>query len=591
MQVPYTPVASEKPSSSGTPSFSPSVSANAFGGQAAEAMGTAAKMVGHADVALYGQISDLGKEIGKVGNEMWERAVALQQLRNDTEARDAEAKYMIDAGTLHANYNSLTGKAAVDAFPAYMEGLTKAREKIRDNLTNDDSKRRYDGPSQTLLSRSIFNGASHAATANKQWQLTTAKSEMELDAKTVEDDPQNDILFQQKLMRTRNNAAQISLLQGNDPNSAPEQELALKAQSALWSQRIIGLSRTAPFEAATLLDANKTKMTGADFLKVDNTVRAQSRAVGSRNIANEVYTSSLDAEGNLTKTLTQMEKEVDARAKELSPNDPILAHQAVAALQGKFNQDKSARRQEEVTNIQTVAGGIEKGVRDIRDLRQDPKVAAAIDALPESKRLAIPGQINRYNAARDKVSNEGAWVRINGVSNNDVTEFLNMDLTQQGLSQPDMKHFMAKQRKMIETPGQDPRIDRAKRIIRSAMPETLEALKIYKREPSNKDEYDKYTGAVGQAIDVWTTENKKPPTDKEIAEIIGPQIVKQVSEPGMLWGTNDVPFFRRAVPKAFADDLKAAMIAKNAKEPDEAEIRRTYNRVEFIKLYGKKEAK
>lgn len=591
MQVPYTPVASEKPSSSGTPSFSPSVSANAFGGQAAEAMGTAAKMVGHADVALYGQISDLGKEIGKVGNEMWERAVALQQLRNDTEARDAEAKYMIDAGTLHANYNSLTGKAAVDAFPAYMEGLTKAREKIRDNLTNDDAKRRYDGPSQTLLSRSIFNGASHAATANKQWQLTTAKSEMELDAKTVEDDPQNDILFQQKLMRTRNNAAQISLLQGNDPNSAPEQELALKAQSALWSQRIIGLSRTAPFEAGALLDANKTKMTGADFLKVDNTVRAQSRAVGSRNIANEVYTSSLDEEGNLTKTLTQMEKEVDARAKELSPNDPILAHQAVAALQGKFNQDKSARRQEEVTNIQTVAGGIEKGVRDIRDLRQDPKVAAAIDALPESKRLAIPGQINRYNAARDKVSNQDEYQRLYGLSNNDVEGFLNTDLTQEKLSQEDMRKLQEKQRKMKEVPNSDPRVGRAIGQIRGAMGSQLEALKIYKREAGNKDEYDKFTGAVQQALDVWTEENKKPPTYKDVVETIGPQVLKTIKEPGMLWGTNDVPFFKQSIPSTFSDKVKADVVSKGGVEPTEEQIRRAYIRTEFIKLYGKKDAK
>lgn len=591
MQVPYAPVPTEKVNAGGTPGLNVSVSATAFGSQAAEAQGAAAKMVEHADVALYGQISDLGKEFGKVGNEMWERAVALQQLRNDTEARNAEAKYMLDAGTLHANYNSLTGKAAVDAFPGYMEGLKAAREKIRDTLSNDDSKRRYDGPSQTLLSRSIFNGAGHAATANKQWQLNTAKSEMELDAKTVEDDPKDDILFHSKLKRTRDNAAQIAAIQGYEPGSAPEQELALKASSALWSQRIIGLSRTAPFEAAALLDANKTRMTGQDFLRVDNSVRSQARAVGAANIADFVYKSNLDEEGKSTKTLAFMEDEVAAHAKANSPDDPILVQHAIASLRGKYNQDKSARRQEELANLEVVRGALLKGPIDIRQMRMDPKVAAAIDALPASKQVAIPGEINRFNASANKISNQENYNRLWGMSNNDVEAFLNTDVTKEGLSQEDMRKMMEKQRKLKEYPSQDPRVGRAIGQIRGAMGSQLEALKIYKREAGNKDEYDKFTGAVQAALDVWTEEKKSPPTYKDVVETIGPQVIKQVSEPGMLWGTNETRFFKQAVPSAFADKVKADVVAKGGTEPTPEQIHRAYIRIEFIKLYGKKEAK
>lgn len=591
MQVPYTGVPTEKPDARGTPSYNVPVSANAFGASEAEAQGAAAKVVGHADVAMYGALSDLGSEFRKVGNEMWERAVALQQLKNDTEAREADAQYMIEAGKLHADFNALTGKAAVDAFPQYMTQLKETREKIRGTLTNDDVRRRYDGPSSTLMSRSIFNGAGHAATANKQWQLKTATSEMELDAKTVEDDPQDDILFQTKLKRTRDNVAQVSAIQGFEPGSAPEKELALKAQSALWAQRIIGLSRTQPFEAGTMLDANKTKMTGTDFLKVDNTIRNQQRAVGSRNIAEEVYNANLDADGQTVKSLTNMEKEAEARAKELSPNDPILAQQAVAAIRGKYNQDKYAKRQEEVTNLQVVAGGIERGVRDIRDLRNDPRVAAAIDALPESKRLAIPGQINRYNAARDKVTNQDSYQRLYGLANNDVESFLNTDLTKEPLSQEDMRKLQERQRKLKEVPNQDPRVNRAISQIRGAMGSQLEALKIYKRETGNKDDYDKFTGAVQAALDVWTEENKKPPSDKDIVEIIGRQVIKQVSEPGRLWGTNEVPFFNKTVPQTFTDWAKAEAVKRSEPEPTPEVIRRAYIRTEFIKLYGKKEAK
>lgn len=591
MQVPYSPVATEKASGQGTPSYNVSVSANAFGAQAAEAQESAAKMVGHADVALYGAVSDLGKEFRHVGNEMWERAVALQQLRNDTEAREADARYMIKAGELHANYGALTGKAAVDAFPKYMAELEESRHKIRDGLTNDDSKRRYDGPSSTLMSRSIFNGAAHAATANKQWQLTTAKAEMDLDAKTVEDTPDDDLLFQAKLNRTRANVAQVSAIQGYEPGSAPEKELGLKATSALWAQRIIGLSRTQPFKADEMLTANKTQMTGADFLKVDNSVRSQVRAIGSKNIADEVYKANLDPEGGTIKSLSEMEKEAEAKAKALSPNDPILAQHAVAALKGKYNQDKYARRQEEVENYQIVEGAIRKGVRNEADLRLDPRIAAAIDALPESKRLAIPGAINRFNASRDKVSNQDNYMKLWGMSNNDVEGFLNTDITKEGLSQEDMRKLMEKQRKLKEVPNADPRVGRAIGQIRGAFGSQLEALKIYKREAGNKDEYDKFTGAVQTAIDVWTETNSKPPTYKDITETIGPQVIKTISEPGMLWGTNQIPFFKQTVPTVFADKIKADVVSKGGVEPTPEQIQRAYMRIEFIKLYGKKEAK
>lgn len=600
MQVPYNPVSSEKPSTGGTPSYNVSVSSNAFGAQEAQAKVAAAqgigqaqveaiRAVGHAEVALWGSVGSLGEEVNKVGNEMWQRAVSLQQLRNDTEAREADTQYVIKAGQLHADFDTLQGKARVDAFPGYMKALKDEREKIRNGLSNDDSRRKYDGPSMTFMSRSIFNGAGAAATANKQWQLNTAKSQMDLDAKTVEDDPKDDVLFQQKLNRTLGNAGTIAAIQGFEKGSPTEKSLYLQTSSGLWAQRIIGLSRTAPFEALEMLDKNKTKLTGADFMKVDNVVRAQGRAVGAVNIANVVYNAGTNVEeGKPVKTLAQMEKEATDKANELNPDDPLLAKHAVEALRGRYNQDKYARRQEEVANLQTVAAGIERGVRDERELRADPAVAAAIDALPKDKRLAIPGQINRYNAARDKVTNQDNYQRLYGLANNDVEAFLNTDITKEQLSQEDMRKLQEKQRKLKEVPTQDPRVWRAMDQIRVAMGPQLEALKIYKREVGNKEQYDKYTGAVQAALDVWQETNGKPATYRDVVDTIGPQIIQQVSEPGWLWGTNKVPFYAKTVPPEFSNKLKADIIAKGGAEPTQEQIQRAYTRTEFIKLYGKK---
>ena len=286
-----------------------------------------------------------------------------------------------------------------------------------------------------------------------------------------------------------------------------------------------------------------------------------------------------------------MEKEVEAKAKKMSPDDPILAQHAVQALIGRYNQDKYARRQEELVNLEIVASKIKDGVRDVSELRADPQAAAAMDALPRAKALAIPGQINRYNAAKNQETNQENYQKLWGLANNDVEAFLNTDLTKEQLSQADMRKLQAQQQKIREVPMQDPRVNRAIGQIRGAMGSQLEALHIYKRDAGNKDEYDRFTGAVQTAIDVWTTENGKAPMPKDVIETIGPQVIKQISEPGRLFGTNEVPFFNQAVPRTFSDKIKADVVKQGGREPDENEIRKAYMRTQFIKLYGKKEAK
>lgn len=559
-QVPYTPYPTANPSAQGPARVNISTPLDAFGGNIAQA------------------VEGLGKVTEHAGNELFARAVALQQLNNETEAKDADAKYMIAAGELHANYSALQGKDAVDAYPKYAKDLEEARIKLRGSLSNPAAQKMYDGSSLSTMGRSIFNGAGHAATANKQYVIGTATSAIDLDAKTVEDNPQDERLYQEKRARIQENARVLAGAKGFPPGSPMEEDLALKATSKLRSQQIIGLSRVAPFEAAARLDQFKTELTQDDYLRTDNTVRAQGRAVGSVGIANEIY----DPE----KPLKALEDEARERAKKVNPDDPLLAQHAVAAVQGKYNQDRAARRQEEATNLQTVDGAIGQGVKDIQQLRADPKVATAIDALPKDKQLAIPGKINRYNAARDKISNEDNYQRLYGIMNNDVEAFLNTDITQEKLSQPDIRKFQVLQHKLKDNPNQDPRVDRAKGILKGAMGAQLEALGIYRRTEANKDDYDHYTGALSVALDSWMDEHKKPPTAKDLIDTIGPQVIQQRAEPGWLWGTNQKPFFTQSVPDKFSTQLKADMASKELPEPTEQQVYRAWLQLQYGK-YGK----
>lgn len=568
-QVPYRPYPTVQPAGIPTPTLHVDTPVAAFGG------------------AVGAALEHLGGQVEQSGNEIFGRAIALQELHNETEAREGDTQYMIQAGKIHADYSALQGKAAVDAYPDYIKNLSDTRTKIRSGLSNPMAQKMYDSSSMSFMGRSIFNGAGHAATQNKDWAVGTAKAQIDLDAKSVQDNPTDEGLFQEKLNRVKANATQLASLQGFDPAGPEAKDLSMKAESKLVAQRVTGMTRTHPFEAAKYLDEHKSQLTEDDFLKTDNVVRGTARAVGSVNIANEVYAGGKGTDTQPGKSLGDMENEAREKAKAFDPADPLLATHAVQALHGIYNQDKYAQRQFDLENQQTVDGAIVKGVKDEQELRADPKTAAAISALPKDKQLSIPGKINSYNAARDKVTDQETYNRLYGLSNNDVEGFLNTDLTKEKLSQGDMKTLMARQQKFKDVQSEDPRVNKAVATLRGAMGSQLQALGIFRRTEANKDDYDHFTGTLQIGIDDWTQTHGKPPTSKDITDTIGPEVIQQRTEKGWIWDSKR-PFFQQDVPEKWSSDLKADVIAKGGVEPSDEQVYKAFVRTQFMKLYGKK---
>ena len=472
-QIPYSPVPTVAPSEAPTPGFRLNTPEGAFGG------------------GVAGATQGLGQSISSTGNELFGRAIAMQQLANESEAREADSNYMVAAGDLHAKYNSLQGKAAVDAYPEYTKNLKELRVKMRDGLSSQISQKMFDAQSLGTMGRSIFNGAGHAASETKKYAIGTVTAQMELDAKSVDDTPNDEALFKDKLKRVQDGARELSALQGLGPGSPQEQALMLKATSKLWAQRLVGQSRTAPFEAAKALDANKTMMTQDDYLRVDGVVRTQGRAVGSANIANQVY--------NPDKTLKDMEDDAKAEAKRLAPDDPLLAQAATSAVQQKYNQDKHATASEKASNEQTVLMAIQRGVKNDQELLADPTVAAAYNALPPNSTLRkkpLNYQITTYNNDRDQEEQNKNLMRLRGLAKNDPAGFLNTDIQDLKLNQGQRNEVLVLRDKVIKQAGGDVRVQHAMMDLRGARAAELNALKIYKRDPNVPEDYDKFTGMI-----------------------------------------------------------------------------------------------
>lgn len=230
----------------------------------------------------------LGGVLEHAGDEIYARAQAMQQLKNESEAKEADAQYMIEVGKMHANYSSLQGKAAVDANPKYNQDLQDLRQKMRAGLSNDMSRRMFDANSLSTMGHTIFNGAGHAATQGKVYAAKTSEARVDAMKDQALSTPEDDVAFRKSITGAMAEVDQ----QGDLGGWGPEQIARNKGlvESGLWSNRIVGLARTKPFEAKAMLAkaTAEQKIRGQDLEAVKRHVDDQVHTVGARNIADAV---------------------------------------------------------------------------------------------------------------------------------------------------------------------------------------------------------------------------------------------------------------------------------------------------------------
>lgn len=569
-QVPYQPYSTAEPSSGGE-RLQVSAPPAAFG------------------VNIGAALQGLGSTTEQVGNELFSRAMALQDLRNETDARDAQTQYAEKASMLHAQYGALEGKAATDGLKDYIKAQDDARMEFRGSLKTAFAQRFYDRDTLPFMQRNIFSAAGHAADENKRNVIGTAQAQKDITAKTFVE-PKNEDEFQHKLETVDDADATIIAAKGLAPDSPQAADLRMQSHSKLWLGRIGQVAHDDPQSALVMLDNAKAKgeMTQDDFEKALLISRAQNRAIGGVNLVNSIFSADKNA--------GQMEDEVKEKAASLAHGDPLFEKDALAQLKGKIVNDRYIANQDKNAGIQQVFEGIQKGVSDIRELRLMPGMAATIDALPPSDREKIPAQINAYNSARDKKGQEENFTALTGMFYNDREGFLDADFSKYNLSQPQIRELMSKRAQAVKNPVDDPMLNRAMSWMRQSRAAELRALGIYFRPTAGSDatDYDHYTGAMQSAIDVWRQEKGKPPGFKDIVDEIGPSVIRQRAAPsaifGMAWPTKKAMFDQDlTAAKKWADEkgLAAEITARGGSEPTEEEIYRAFVRSQFIDLYSK----
>lgn len=576
-QVPYSPVPTAAPSSQGVQGINVRAVPDAFG-------------AGIAD-----ETKKLGQTLEKAGDEIFTRAVGIQQQLNDAEAKEADAQYVMKSGDMFAEYETLQGKAAMDARPQFIENLRKLREDTRAGLSNDASRRLFDSSTRQNFARTVFATASYAAKQARDYTIKASEAQVSAAREDTLRNPNDEGAFNENLTRTKEQVK----FQGQQRNLPPQaiDNNVRDAESNILADRVISISRADPFKAFDMMKENQDKFTSKDRERVEKIVVDGKRTVRSRLISSEVL-FGIDPE-KPEKTLQQAQEEALEKAAPYMEDDAMMADAVKDRVATDWAKMRGVKYETERV-VKNTINGLITGLNDpngalpttVEELVASPEGRAAYDKADNTFKKAIQAQLKRNADVKTKLSEHGEAIRLQGLSHNDPEAFLlESPGTNSKLSNSDQRKFLTKQQEISRKVETNP-------FVRQAMSVLGPDLRAAGITRDRKDEFDKFTGALIDAIALEVGDAKRPLKPEEYRKIGARLMQANASESwgeGKRWhgmGTNFFPgserMFEQGVPEKDQTLIKDAWMKKFGTEPKEEQIQRMYVQKKYQELYGKK---
>lgn len=233
------------------------------------------------------QIQRGGQTLGGVGNELFARAMAIQELRNDSEAREGIAKYMGQQGEMHAQYGATQQNDAVKGLQPYIQKSQELLNQTASTMSNAMSRKAFLDASTFYLGRNINAAASHAAQENKKYTDTTINSAIQSTYDAANLHPTDESIYRAAWNNYENEFHTKQGIYGWSDETRNE-ELA-KARSGLTAARIDGLRKVDPPGARTMMnDAIKEgRLRSDDINKTYDQVKQSVYSTGVRHEVNK----------------------------------------------------------------------------------------------------------------------------------------------------------------------------------------------------------------------------------------------------------------------------------------------------------------
>jgi hypothetical protein len=330
--------------SGAAPNISLPVPAEAFGGA-----------VGHA-------LQGFGGDIEQASNSIWQRAMDMQGLKNETEAKEADAQYMIESGKLHADFINKEGlNAGPEALAAHIDELQNLRTRIRGSLSNPAAARMYDASSVAFMGRNIFNAAGHSGQQMKVAGNDAAESRITLAKTRMSDNPDDTVNIAQSVRTIQSEV--LSQAQQNGWTDAKYQATLAKHLSEAFSSQVDGISRNDAPRAARLREeyTKQNLIIPQDLYRLNHDVDHRFNIQGSQFIAGKVLAdrrSGLEQDQDIPEEVYV--NKAREMAKEYGAADPQFPEYAARQTAIDFRRQRQIEIDRDNTNVNILSKAFNK---------------------------------------------------------------------------------------------------------------------------------------------------------------------------------------------------------------------------------------
>lgn len=574
-QVPYQPFATEHPGGPGPGGVRVDTPQAAFGGA-----------VGHA-------LEGLGKGIEHAGSELYQRAAALQQLQNETDATNAKTEFMTQAGLLREQFGTMEGRKAAEALPKLQKDLAGARDGIRSSLKNDAARKMYDGESLGVMGRVIFSAAGHAGQQTKQ--ANDQAIDASINSKMT--DIYNNGYYPGWENEIKTLMAQKSSIKGWDPETEEKNLRAIT--STAKSHYLTGLAQREPMRAMEEYGKVKGTLNPDDDLRVQHSLTAAGRTSVSRVLAQKEMAKTTDEPAEVRAA------RVGEEAEKALPQDSQIGWYAQNAFYTLLNRHNAqiAAAQRQNSRI------VDKALAEHQPKSPDELMAVSPEAKQAWQSLGAKEQksylsVMRTIAAGDHFETEETRARVQvlkDMAQFDPAKFLNVSIPQEmdgRLPNRDQKELLAIQRKTKVNVERDPRVNQALTLLGEDM------LREHVFKKQSEEKFFQFRGALHEAIQTFQEVEKRPPKPPEMLQI-GRQLLQRVTKPretfmgfkvseqGELFGfksTQDTGRLFEAGSQVPTREIEAIMDEeekRGRRRPSRVEVQNAIFARQYRDLYGK----
>lgn len=498
---------------------------------------------------VAGAISHLGEVAQGAGKELFARAIAFQELDEQTKADMAAAQTLDRMTNRYMEYDKLRGNERIEGMPKFQEDLSKIREDGAAGLNSPYARMQYLRDSRRSQSMMTWHGATLARQGAEEAAAAASRSRMDAAvnnfAKVNPSDPKE---FDEKVAEIRSAAAdEVHRRTGFAPGTKESDDAASPIVSGQVAKMIIAkLNADAP-AGKKLYQYSKDKgllsPEDADRLqdRVDRAVDTNTgRKIGA-TIGGDPKNKNVDP-----KILIEKAK---AAADEADPGNDNLKRNAVDfTLERKTHEERietEAYRETMKTLIRGVDGTDTNGRVPISldEARQDPVWREAYDSAPEQVQGQIREAIRKNGNTDGFVPNERGNAEFNNLyaalkspnaSAAEVDEALNADLLKTHMTREQRKTILDLQNKVLAEQSTATSVNSAMNIaeVRTA----VNAAGLSK----GTEEYDRFVTEFTTAIGEYaSTAHRTVKDHKQLGEIATQMLTQQATShwynPGS-WG-------------------------------------------------------